>query len=427
MRRWKVGTLTMGLVLIGLGALLIIGRIQGTSSVDLIYKWWPIILVFLGIETLIFSQLANRSETRIRYDGISIFLIIVMIVFILGGHGLKFIFDNLNFSPRMHSIIRDYKYETKLYKEIDVSADGVKRLLVSNSLGKIDVSRGSEDDIKIEANITMQNNDEAYAKSLEDSAVKISKGSEIRVSTTNYNDSRIKNVYIDYVIKVPEGIEVDVDNSFGDIIVREIASNVNIENSNGRITAGNIGGDLKVKNSFGAIEINDTGGNVTASGSNGGIFIKNTKGNIEVNNSFGSIDVQIAGGDVKARGDNGRIFIEAPAGDVSAHNSFGEVYVINPGKSVELKSSNGLIRLQAADIIKGNVTIKNSFGGIKLDIPKNQAGKMKLSTSFGSINSNINLNIVKDVSKASVDQILGDGSILLDLETSNGNIDVKGN
>lgn len=427
MKGWKVGTLTMGLVLIGLGALLIMSRIQGISAVDLIFKWWPIILVFLGIETLIFSQLASRAETRIRYDGISIFLIIVLIVFILGGHGLRFIFDNLNFNPGRHNIIRNYRYETKLYKELNVSAAGAKKLLVSNSMGKIDVSKGSGNDIKIEANITMQNNDEAFAKSLADSAVEISRGSEIKISTADYNDNRIKNVYIDYVIKVPEGMEVDVDNSFGDIIVREISSNVSIENSNGKITAGNIGGDLRVKNSFGAIEVNETGGNVTAEGSNGGIFIKNTKGNVEVNNSFGSIEVQITGGDVKARGDNGRIFIEAPTGDVFAHNSFGEVYVINPGKSTELESSNGLIRLQSANVIKGNVRIKNSFGGIKLDIPRKQEGKMKLSTSFGNINSNMNLNIIKDVSKASVDQIIGDGSILFDLETSNGNIDVNVN
>lgn len=426
MKGWKVGTLTMGLALIGFGTLLIIGHIQGISAVDLIYKWWPIILVFLGIESLVFSCFANRGETRIRYDGISIFLIIVMILFILGGYGVKFLYNNLNFTYNNRNILRNYKYETKLNKHINVTVDEAKKLLISNSMGRVDVGKSSTGDIEINANINIQNDDEAFAKTIADKAVEISRGSEIKISTANYNDHRIKNVYIDYVIKVPEGMEVDVDNSFGDIIVREITSNVNIKNSNGKITTGLIGGDLIIENSFGTIEVNETNGNVTAKNSNGHIFIKSTEGNVDVNNSFGGIEVQTAGGNVKAEGDNGRIYIEDSAGDVYAHNSFGEVYVINPGKSIDLKSSNGLIRLQASKIIQNNVLIRNSFGGIRLDIPRAQTGKMKLSTSFGNINSNMNLNISKDISKASVDQILGDDKILFDLETSNGNIDVNG-
>lgn len=41
------------------------------------------------------------------------------------------------------------------------------------------------------------------------------------------------------------------------------------------------------------------------------------------------------------------------------------------------------------------------------------------------INSNMNLNINKDFSKASVNQVLGDGKVVFNVSTSNGNIEIN--
>lgn len=426
MRGWRVGSLTLGLVLIGFGALLISGHIQGLSVIDLIYMWWPAVLIMLGIETLAFIHFAKARETKVKFDGISIFLIILIILFTIGGYGLKSIFNNSSFSLNSTNIPENYKHETRSNKQIKIPANGSKKLILSNSMGKIDVSCSTADYIEIEANITIKNNDEETAKKLFEKAVEISMSSEIRVSTVRYNyDDIIKNISIDYAVKVPSGIEVDIKNSYGDIFVRDISSNVNIENSNGRITAGLIEGNLEIRNSFGTVEVNGTNGNVNANNSNGDIFIKNTNGNVDVNNSFGAIEVQEAEGDVKAAGSNGRIYIENPSGNVYAHNSLGEIYVINPYKSINLESGKGLIKLETSKLIENSVQIKNSFGGIILNILKSQSGKMQISTSFGDINSNMNLNINKDFSKASVNQILGDGKVVFNVSTSNGNIEIN--
>ena len=128
MRHWRVGTLTMGLVLIGFGVTLLIGQIQGISTIDLIYKWWPIVLIMLGIETLVFVYSTKDGETRVRFDGFSIFLIIILILFTIGGYGIKLVMDNSNFSFNHNNVLRNYKYETQLNKKISVTTDGFKKL-----------------------------------------------------------------------------------------------------------------------------------------------------------------------------------------------------------------------------------------------------------------------------------------------------------
>jgi hypothetical protein len=426
MKRWKVGTLSAGLALIGFGVLLLIGRIQNISSIELVYKWWPVVLIMLGIETLVFVYFAKNEEKRVRFDGVSITLIVVIVLFTIGGYGFRAVFNNSFLRFNGNNIITNYQYESKFNKNMNVTTDGLKKIKISNAFGKINVSKASGQDIEIHADITIGNNNENQAKTFSEKAIEISKDSSIKISTSDFKADDIKSIRVDYIIKVPEGIEVEVDNSFGDISVREISSNVDIENSNGKITAGAIEGNAVIKNSFGAIEVTDVKGNVNIKNSNGLTAVKNAGGNVDVKNSFGDIEIQIAGGNVRAESSNGRIYVEAPAGTVYAHNSFGEIFVKEASKAMTLESSNGLIRVETSKLLECDVAVKNSFGGIKLDILRSQAARVKASTSFGNIQNNIDLNVIKETTKASVDQTVGDGKLVFDLKTSNGNIEING-
>jgi len=52
MRKWRVGTISMGILLVATGILLLLGEIKGISGAMLILRWWPVILIVLGVEIL---------------------------------------------------------------------------------------------------------------------------------------------------------------------------------------------------------------------------------------------------------------------------------------------------------------------------------------------------------------------------------------
>ena len=77
-RSRRVGTLTMGISLIGTGILFAVHLfIPGVLTYFYIFRLWPLILVLLGIEVLV-ANIKNKEE-KIIYDGWAIFIMILVL------------------------------------------------------------------------------------------------------------------------------------------------------------------------------------------------------------------------------------------------------------------------------------------------------------------------------------------------------------
>jgi len=74
--RKRVGTLTLGLCLVYIGVVLILSLFINLNVVILLLRLFPAVLIFLGLEVLFFS-LTNKSEEKLKYDGVSVFLILL--------------------------------------------------------------------------------------------------------------------------------------------------------------------------------------------------------------------------------------------------------------------------------------------------------------------------------------------------------------
>lgn len=75
MRKWRVGTVSMGLSLILLGIFLFLSLFQGKESFETLIVWWPLILIMLGIEILVYLFLSKQEQPFIKYDLLSIFFV----------------------------------------------------------------------------------------------------------------------------------------------------------------------------------------------------------------------------------------------------------------------------------------------------------------------------------------------------------------
>ncbi|MED4602156.1 DUF5668 domain-containing protein [Paenibacillus validus] len=78
MRKWRVGTLSMGLTLIGFGVLLFLSQWQGLGAFTSFIRWWPIVLVLLGLEILAYVFIAKKESEVIRYDWMSVLFVGVL-------------------------------------------------------------------------------------------------------------------------------------------------------------------------------------------------------------------------------------------------------------------------------------------------------------------------------------------------------------
>lgn len=72
----RVGTFTLGLVLVAAGVLLLLNSFVPGFDLRWALRLAPVVLIGLGIEVLIYSA---RPDVKLKYDGVSIFLCIVLL------------------------------------------------------------------------------------------------------------------------------------------------------------------------------------------------------------------------------------------------------------------------------------------------------------------------------------------------------------
>ena len=73
----RVGTFSLGLMLVAIGAIQLAQIFMPNVNVLSVVKYAPVVLIVLGIEVLIY---ATRPDVKIKYDGISIFLCIIIML-----------------------------------------------------------------------------------------------------------------------------------------------------------------------------------------------------------------------------------------------------------------------------------------------------------------------------------------------------------
>ncbi|MBB2182110.1 hypothetical protein H0486_04380 [Lachnospiraceae bacterium MD1] len=78
----RVGTITLGGMLVVFGILFLLRIFIPALSYDIIFKLWPVVFIFLGLEILIanFSQ----KEDKLVYDKTAFALIIILSFFAMG-------------------------------------------------------------------------------------------------------------------------------------------------------------------------------------------------------------------------------------------------------------------------------------------------------------------------------------------------------
>jgi len=129
--------------------------------------------------------------------------------------------------------------------------------------------------------------------------------------------------------------------------------------------------------------------------------------------------------DLKVKTSNGRITVEGIESKVDLHSSNGTVEVrsdVGP-EELSIYTSNGRIDVTAAPQA-GNYTLRTSNGSVTVALPETQGVAVRANTSNGSITLGYGQWSFSggQVSNKSINAQMGDGSLILDITTSNGSI-----
>jgi hypothetical protein len=126
MRTWRVGTFSMGASLVFLGLFLFFSKFLGLNLVQVMTSWWPVLLVVLGIEILLYLFLSRQEKPVLKYDFLSIFF-----VGLLGTAGILFaILNTTGIMGKVEEVMAREELSFELPAFSYKTDDSIKRVVV---------------------------------------------------------------------------------------------------------------------------------------------------------------------------------------------------------------------------------------------------------------------------------------------------------
>ncbi|MBB6455374.1 hypothetical protein HNQ94_003874 [Salirhabdus euzebyi] len=78
MRQWRIGTFSMGLLLVLLGVSLLLSNVIEIDVLNIALSWWPLLLIVVGLEIILFLFVSKEKLPFLKFDFLSMIFIGVL-------------------------------------------------------------------------------------------------------------------------------------------------------------------------------------------------------------------------------------------------------------------------------------------------------------------------------------------------------------
>lgn len=364
----KAGPLTIALGLVTAGVGMLVYNFGGFQSPQIFWKFWPLLLVALGVEFFV-----RRSLNKDREVVFHIPSILVMGLLILAGLVMNAL-PSLDIDRILEESLFENRYSyTRQWESNSISLPEGSRLKVDNQLGSILIKPAQDGQLHATAKIVSYGPNEEKARASTDKIdVTMEEGATTRIFTRLSEATRRNPGEISLTVEVPPGLTMELVGGNGEIEAENVSGEMNINSLNGDVTVSKLDGSLEVKGE---------NGRLTAAGVDGDLKITSENGEVRVENPKGSVKAESRNGQVELISDQPLEQIY----DLRSVN--GPLTLTLPGQSsleLEAMTSNGSISVPGND---SDTDLGVKSYKLKLGAGKGQA---KLSTKTGPIQLNVN-------------------------------------
>lgn len=438
-----------GFVLLATGLLLLLHNYRGLDLREVVLRWWPLALIFLGAIKIYERVVANRSGdvASARITAGEVFLVIGMLALLGTVVAFEYtrgvINDQLPWS--------DIGFGDSFSFDLDVPAKAVPadaRITVRDGLGDLTVRGSDTTEVRLSGKKRARGWNESDAQRRADPVsveiVENGDGYEIHPSGINAGESRVA---VDMEIEVPKKATVTVRSERkGDITISDMTTPVSVYGTNGDIEVRDTGNDVGVDMRKGDVKISDTNGNVKISGRGGEVNVASAAGSLTLEGEFfGPIRAdKIAKGVrfVSQRTDltltqltghmetgSGNLEIVDAPGDMSLRTNRYSVTIENATGKVRVENRDGDIELRFPSPPKEDIEATTTSASISLTVPASASFSIQADCHSGDIDSEFSADTLKKTTTQSGDSHLegkygtGRGPRIL-LKTSYGSISI---
>lgn len=276
----------------------------------------------------------------------------------------------------------------RTFEQIVPVPPGSERVTLIHRFGDVRVDSGAAGQIRIRGAVLVQGAmAEAEAAALADSVrIESSAGNTLALaaripSLKGRNDQAIR---VDLSVEVPPDIEVTIQNSYGDVVVRGLRGRVDAMVNFGDMSASNLGGaahlaartgDLKVEgvrgslaaeNQSGALSVRDVDGPISLDGQNSDITVRFVRGGGQLTGRFGTLTLQDGSGEFFVNSQSAAVLVEGVRGGLNLITQFGQARVNQLSGTLNAQCTSTVL---GTSFVSQGQDIQSRFGSVNVEFP----------------------------------------------------------
>jgi DUF4097 and DUF4098 domain-containing protein YvlB len=415
-------------------------------------KYWPLLLVLIGLVRLAEFFAARRALRPAPVMGGGTVFLLVIVIAIGAGltaalHGRNEINwgsvrDHVDIDDDvMHLFGNEYTYDGEVTQEIP--AGGAVR--VNCDRGNITVNNWDHPQVKVVYHKRIFAGSRSEADSTNQSTAPRAQieGTTVEVQG-NTEGAGPKGVASDIEVYVPVKADVDLSARRGDVSVSQRTGDVKVSSQRGDVTLDQVVGNVNVSTKHGSLHVSNVTGNVTADGRLDDLAVDSISGTVFITaDIFGDTrlsklqkrvtirtsrtDLQFAkldgdltmdSGDLQGDGLLGPVSLSTKAKDVNLRNLKGDIHIDDDHGDINLES-----RSEAA---LGNLDLTTHHGDVHLLLPSKANFQYQVVTRHGDISSDFeSVRSESRTGASTATGTVGKGGVKINVTSDTGDIEIR--
>ena len=431
------------LVVVGVLALLVeTNRLNVYHLWDWYLRWWPLLLVGVGLLSLgeWWLDRQHAGYPRRSHGGLIALIVCLAIFGYVAGttaRGLR------GFHVFGHGVEQDDFFSQLLGQEhnddrnLNQSIPAGASVDIQVPHGDVSVTPSGDDQIHVQAHLVVYAaNDRSARRNLDALAPRlVVNGGNVTLRAADGS-----NGHADLTIEIPNGSVPTVTAGHGDVTLEGLAGAANVNADRGDVKADNIAGGLHVRMGKGDFNAHAISGDLTLQGRLDDVSISEVQGRVALDGDFFGdtnlahitqpVHFHSSRTDVEVISISGALSIDS--GDVQLNDAAGPARISTSAKDIECTGISGDLRVEDGDgdisvgavAPMGALQIHNRNGEIKLTVPRGASFALQATARNGDIDSKLDLPITSAGEGHSISGQVGSGGPRIELVADHGDIEI---
>jgi len=423
-------------ITIGVVALLVTaGKLDSSLFWDWFVRWWPMLLVGLGLVSLLEWFLDRDQPYRRKTNGFGIVLIVSILVGIAYSKGhWKNWPSQIGVDEAPSWFGEDHERDADSTATVPANAS----VTVQIPRGDVTITGSGDNQLRVHAHQIVNTDSDGEADRTFpalDPKVTVN-GNNVLVKVEGRNNGRVL-----LTIELPAGASTDVTAGRGDVSVDGLKGSTNVISGRGDVKVSSIGGSVHVHMTKGDFSAHEIAGAVSLDGHLGDVTISEVSGRLSLDGDFfGDTHLEQIASTVHFHSSRTDLDLGKLAGDLTMDSddlhvgqAVGPLRIVTRSKNIDcseisgdvhIENENGEVTVNAVEPL-GNIQINNASDPVTLTLPPNSGFSINATTNGGDLNTDFSLNVTGGDEHRNANGTVGKGGPKIDVNVRHGDITIK--